>query len=206
MAGTDTSTDPSLLKSLKHHLEGLKRTEHGLILYNQIQRGLQKYGHEDGRIELVFVTFLHGLLGKYATSPACDPATRVKARLIQQRLMLYLPTSSTNPPAHRPPPRRHALCPRGRGKAGRVTTHRAGTDTGRRRATAPGRAGRGRAGRATTHRPGTRTGTAAGAPSAPPVVAAKPEPVMESSRPRPRNICVAHSAGEDRGAGRHVRG
>ena len=52
MAGTDTSTDPSLLKSLKHHLEGLKRTEHGLILYNQIQRGLQKYGHEDGRIEL----------------------------------------------------------------------------------------------------------------------------------------------------------
>ncbi len=108
MAGTDTSTDPSLLKSLKHHLEGLKRTEHGLILYNQIQRGLQKYGHENGRIELVFVTFLHGLLGKYATSPACDPATRVKARLIQQRLTLYLPTPSTAPavaPAAAAPPR-----------------------------------------------------------------------------------------------------
>jgi diguanylate cyclase len=99
LAGTDTSTDPSLLKSLKLHLEGLKRTEHGLILYNQIQRGLQKYGHEDGRIELVFVTFLHGLLGKYATSPACDPATRVKARLIQQRLTLYLPTPPTAPAA-----------------------------------------------------------------------------------------------------------
>jgi len=108
LAGTDTSTDPSLLKSLKHHLEGLKRTEHGLILYNQIQRGLQKYGHEDGRIELVFVTFLHGLLGKYATSPACEPATRVKARLIQQRLTLYLPTPSTAPataPATAAPPR-----------------------------------------------------------------------------------------------------
>jgi len=99
LAGTDTSTHPSLLQSLKHHLEGLKRTEHGLILYNQIQRGLQKYGHEDGRIEFVFVTFLHGLLGKYATSPACDPATRVKARLIQQRLTLYLPTPSTAPRA-----------------------------------------------------------------------------------------------------------
>jgi len=107
LAGTDTSTDPSLLKSLKYHLEGLKRTEHGLILYNQIQRGLQKYGHEDGRIELVFVTFLHGLLGKYAISPACDPATRVKARLIQQRLTLYLPTPSTAPttaPAAAAPP------------------------------------------------------------------------------------------------------
>jgi hypothetical protein len=76
LAGTDTSTDPSLLKSLKHHLEGLKRTEHGLILYNQIQRGLQKYGDEDGRIEL-FCELLHGLPGKYATSPTCDPATRV---------------------------------------------------------------------------------------------------------------------------------
>lgn len=108
MAGTDTSTDPSLLQNLKLHLEGLKRTEHGLILYNQIQRGLQRYGHEDGRLELVFVTFLHGLLGKYAISPACDPATRVKARLIQQRLRLYLPTPTTTPTAAPPaaaPPR-----------------------------------------------------------------------------------------------------
>jgi hypothetical protein len=96
LADIPTSADPSLLQSLKLHLEGLKRTPHGLILYNQIQRGLQQYGHKDGRIEHVFVTFLHVLLGKYAKSPACDPATRVKARLIQQRLTLYLPT---------PPPR-----------------------------------------------------------------------------------------------------
>ncbi len=104
MAGKDTSADPSLLQSLKHHLEGLKRTEHGLILYNQIQRGLQKYGHEDGRIELVFVTFLHGLLGKYATSPSCDPATRVKARLIQQRLTLYIPAQPAAPAVTTPTP------------------------------------------------------------------------------------------------------
>ncbi len=104
MAGKDSSADPSLLQSLKHHLEGLKRTEHGLILYNQIQRGLQKYGHADGRIELVFVSFLHGLLGKYATSPSCDPATRVKARLIQQRLTLYIPASPAAPTVTTPPP------------------------------------------------------------------------------------------------------
>ncbi|GAB4508023.1 MAG: hypothetical protein Tsb0026_05750 [Sulfuricaulis sp.] len=107
-SNTSTSADPSLLQSLKLHLDGLKRTQHGLILYNQIQRGLQKYGHEDGRIELVFVTFLHALLGKYATSPACDPATRVKARLIQQRLTLYLPRATPAPATPKPaatPPR-----------------------------------------------------------------------------------------------------
>ena len=106
MADTDTSADPSLLQSLKHHLEGLKRTEHGLILYNQIQRGLQSYGDQDGRIEHVFVTFLHALLGKYATSPACDPATRVKARLIQQRLTLYLPNKPVATAVPSAPPTR----------------------------------------------------------------------------------------------------
>lgn len=106
MADTDKSVDPSLLQSLKQHLEGLKRTEHGRILYNQIQRGLQQYGDENGRIELVFVTFLHALLGKYAKSPVCDPATRVKARLIQQRLTLYLPTKPLATPTAAAPPRR----------------------------------------------------------------------------------------------------
>jgi diguanylate cyclase (GGDEF)-like protein len=157
LAGTDTSTDPSLLKSLKHHLEGLKRTEHGLILYNQIQRGLQKYGHEDGRIELVFVTFLHGLLGKYATSPACEPATRVKARLIQQRLTLYLPTPSTAPataPATAAPPR--PVSPPVAAKP----------------EVAP---------------PIVKAPVPAPipAPPAPPVVAAMPEPVMEAAIPAP---------------------
>jgi diguanylate cyclase (GGDEF)-like protein len=157
LAGTDTSTDPSLLKSLKHHLEGLKRTEHGLILYNQIQRGLQKYGHEDGRIELVFVTFLHGLLGKYATSPACDPAARVKARLIQQRLTLYLPTPSTAPataPTAAAPPR--PVSPPVAAKpdvAPPIVKEPVPTPTP--------------------------------APPAPPVVAARPEPVMEAAIPAP---------------------
>ena len=85
-----TSTDPLLLQSLKRHLEGLKRTEAGLALYNQIQRVLQKYGHADGSVELGFVIFLHDHLGKYAASPLSDPAARVKARLIQQRLMPYM--------------------------------------------------------------------------------------------------------------------
>jgi diguanylate cyclase (GGDEF)-like protein len=110
-SNTSTSADPSLLQSLKLHLEGLKRTQHGQILYNQIQRGLQKFGHKDGRIELVFVTFLHALLGKYATSPACDPPTRVKARLIQQRLTIYLPKNAPTKPPSKPAVPPHAAAP-----------------------------------------------------------------------------------------------
>lgn len=186
MAGTDTSTDPSLLKSLKHHLEGLKRTEHGLILYNQIQRGLQKYGHEDGRIEFVFVTFLHGLLGKYATSPACDPAARVKARLIQQRLTLYLPTTSTAPatasaaavpPRPVPPPvaAKPDVAP---------PIVQAPTPTV---IAPPPPAPAPVAAKPVMPPPMAQTPVQVPppAPSAPPVVAAKPEPVMEAAVPIP---------------------
>jgi diguanylate cyclase len=115
---TSTSADPSLLQSLKLHLEGLKRTQHGQILYNQIQRGLEKYGHEDGRLELVFVSFLYALLGKYATSLACDPITRVKARLIQQRLTIYLPKNAPSKTAPKPAVPSPASAP---AKAGQTT-------------------------------------------------------------------------------------
>jgi len=75
-------------------LDGLKRTTHGNILYGQIQRGLKQFLLKSGRIDLVFVTFLHALLGKYAKDPACDPITRVRARLIQQHLVIYLPDNA----------------------------------------------------------------------------------------------------------------
>jgi diguanylate cyclase len=113
---------------------------------------LQKYGHEDGRIELVFVTFLHGLLGKYATSPACDPAARVKARLIQQRLTLYLPTPSTAP-----------------------TTAPA--------AAAPRPVSPPVAAKPVVSPPIVQAPTPA--PPAPPVVTARPKPVMEAAVPVP---------------------
>ena len=103
MAESETTVDSSLLQSLKLHLEGLKRTPHGLILYKQIQRGLQNHGRADGRLEIVFVGFLHALLGKYAKDANCDPATRVKARLIQQRLTPYLPTTSAVAGDKQPP-------------------------------------------------------------------------------------------------------
>ncbi len=83
--------DASILESLKHHLESLRRTPQGNALYMLIARGLKRYGGRQGRMERSFLVFLHSLLDRYATDPDTDPATRVKARLIQQRLALFLP-------------------------------------------------------------------------------------------------------------------
>lgn len=85
---------PLLLDSIRRHLEGLKRTADGRVLYSLIERGLQRYGGTHDGMERAFVTFLYSLLGKYAKDPRYDPATRIKARLIQQRLMLHLSGSS----------------------------------------------------------------------------------------------------------------
>ena len=94
----------SILESIKYHLEGLKRTPEGDTLYKLIARGLTRYGGEDGRLEHAFLFFLHNLLERYAKAPQSDPATRIKARLIQQRLALFLPQEKTAAatPATRP--------------------------------------------------------------------------------------------------------
>ncbi len=81
------------LQNIRDHLEGLRHTTDGIVLYNLIVRGLKKYGGNRGKIERSFITFLHALLGRYAKDPRSDPATRIKARLIQQRLAPHLPES-----------------------------------------------------------------------------------------------------------------
>ncbi len=98
---------PFLPDGIRRHLEGLKRTADGRALYALIERGLQRYGGTPNGMERAFVTFLYSLLGKYAKDPRYDPATRIKARLIQQRLALHLSiaspadgtASATQPPA-----------------------------------------------------------------------------------------------------------
>jgi diguanylate cyclase (GGDEF)-like protein len=103
--------DDSLLSSIRRHLDGLKGTRDGMVLYNLIERGLKRYG-ETGQIERAFVNFVTALLGRYAKDANYDAATRIKARLIQQRLALHLagapppsPTARTaaTPPAPVPP-------------------------------------------------------------------------------------------------------
>ena len=93
-----SSPPPSVLEELQEHLEGLRRTPDGAFLYRMIARGLQKYGGAEGLGDS-FIGFLHTLLGKYARDPKGNPVTRVKARLIQQRLAVHVPAG------HRPSPR-----------------------------------------------------------------------------------------------------
>lgn len=91
---SSTSVDSSLLEGIRRHLEGLKRTADGLALYDLIESGLKRHGGDQGRLEYAFISYLYALLGRYAKDPQYDPATRIKARLIQQRLMLHLSESN----------------------------------------------------------------------------------------------------------------
>ena len=91
------SVDPSIFENIKSHLEGLKRTPDGAVLYSLIARGLKRFGIDDGGIELAFVTFLYSVLGRYAIDPSSHPVTRMKARLLQQRLVPYLPENEPLP-------------------------------------------------------------------------------------------------------------
>jgi diguanylate cyclase (GGDEF)-like protein len=86
-----TSADDDLIRSIQSQLEGLKKTPDGLFLYRLIDRGLQKRsGNYTGDTGLDFVNFLHGLLQRYARNPGGDTVTRVKVRLLQQRLAPHM--------------------------------------------------------------------------------------------------------------------
>jgi len=90
-----SSTGESVLENVKRLLEGLRKTTEGEILYSLIGRALQRYGGRHGRIEQAFVTFLDRLLDSYITKSASDPITRIKARVLRQRLAAYLPLASS---------------------------------------------------------------------------------------------------------------
>ena len=100
MVTPSAPVDDSLLSSIRRHLDGLKGTRDGMVLYNLIERGLKRYG-ETGQIERAFVNFVTALLGRYAKDANYDAATRIKARLIQQRLALHLAGAPPPAPAAR---------------------------------------------------------------------------------------------------------
>lgn len=90
LSETGTTVDPGLATALRGHLEGLQRTPDGKVLYALIVRAMERYDDGSGGIEKAFLTFLHTLLARCVGDEKYNPVTRVKARLIQQRLALYL--------------------------------------------------------------------------------------------------------------------
>lgn len=97
MVSNRDPVDVSILQNIKKQLEGLKRTEDGMALYNLIERGLSRYGSTGG-IEHAFIKFLYVLLGNYIKKDNSDPATRIKARVMQQRLAPYIIAGAESKP------------------------------------------------------------------------------------------------------------
>ncbi|HCU53686.1 MAG TPA: hypothetical protein DIC36_05195 [Gammaproteobacteria bacterium] len=107
------ASDPSVLENVLAILEGLKKTTEGMILHSFIARGLRKFG--DTQIESAFLAFADKLLDRYLANPDADPSTRVRVKLIQQRLRPYLgelqaqvttrPAAATNTAMPTVPPR-----------------------------------------------------------------------------------------------------
>ena len=88
MTASTTAADNQLLASVQAILDGLKKTADGAVLHGFIERGLRKFGAT--RIEAAFLAFVDKLLVRYLDSPDSDPATRIKIKVIQQRLRPYL--------------------------------------------------------------------------------------------------------------------
>ncbi len=88
MTASPTTADDKLLAAVRQVLESLKKTDDGTVLYSFIERGLRKFGAT--RIETAFLAFVDKLLVRYLDGPDSDPATRIRIKVIQQRLRPYL--------------------------------------------------------------------------------------------------------------------
>lgn len=84
------------LESLLRILDGLKKTAEGAMLHSFIARGVQKF--REPEMQGAFLSFTDRLLERYLANPDADPATRVRVKMIQQRLRLYRGDEPAAPP------------------------------------------------------------------------------------------------------------
>jgi len=102
-------TTDAAFSNVQQILDGLKKTAEGTMLHGFIARGLRKFGER--RLEGAFLAFTGKLLERYLANPDSDPATRMRVKVIQQRLRPYIDefpiALAATPPAHvvaSPPP------------------------------------------------------------------------------------------------------
>ena len=92
------SVDPELIRVLSRHLEHLKNCPEGGELHQLIDDALH-YCRERGYINGSGIAYLHDLLLAYTRDHSHPSAIRIRARLIQQHLSLYLPKPDPAAPA-----------------------------------------------------------------------------------------------------------
>jgi diguanylate cyclase len=85
-----TSVNPRLMQTILRYMDGLRRSLEGEELYGLIARILRRHGRSGPVGDACFVD-LHSQLGVYASDPVSLPANRIKARLLQQHILPYLP-------------------------------------------------------------------------------------------------------------------
>lgn len=97
---TSMPAGAEVIASIERQLDGLRKTADGEILYRLIDKGLRRRdGNFEGTTAQAFIEFLHNLLGRYAANPEGDTATRVKVRLLQQRLAPHVQENAPVVPA-----------------------------------------------------------------------------------------------------------
>ena len=106
------SVDPGLMRALARHLEHLVSHPDGGELYQLIEDAVQ-YCRENNYVNGTCVTYLHNQLLAYTRDHGHPASMRLRARLIQQHLALYLPkpghgamhkTAEPNPASAAPAP------------------------------------------------------------------------------------------------------
>ncbi len=96
------SADPTLVQTIRRHLEGLRRSGDGSGLTRLLERGLDQGGAAGLPINRAAVSYLHAQLGTFASDSDNLPALRIKARVIQQHLVPYLGADAGIPTLHNP--------------------------------------------------------------------------------------------------------
>ncbi len=96
-AGPSRPDQSELIRKVLVLANTLRNTLDGKTLCDQLERGGRERAAIHGSIDSAFIAFAHTLLHQYIKNPKSDPATRVRAILIQQRIGPYL--ESGNAPA-----------------------------------------------------------------------------------------------------------
>ncbi|MHB8453396.1 MAG: GGDEF domain-containing protein [Acidiferrobacterales bacterium] len=96
-AGPSRPDQSELIRKVLVLAHTLQNTRDGKTLCDQLERGSRERAAIHGSVERAFIAFAHTLLHQYIKNPKSDPATRVRAILIQQRIGPYLDSGNASP-------------------------------------------------------------------------------------------------------------